>query len=71
MVKLIHKYVYVDRPYAKAAPSIRNGAMRINQDAKLNLTNVRDQLGWFQSEGLVSKDITIDMLVDSSFVETY
>ena len=71
MVKLIHKYVYVDRPYEKAAPSIRNGAMRINQDAKLNLTNVKDQLQWFQDEGLVSKDITIDMLVDSGFVETY
>lgn len=71
MVKLIHKYVYTSRPYEKAAPSIRNGAMRINQNAKLNITNVKDQLSWFQSEGLVSKDITIDMLVDSSFVETY
>jgi NitT/TauT family transport system substrate-binding protein len=71
MVKLIHKYVYTSRPYEKAAPSIRNGAMRINQNAKLNVTNVKDQLSWFQSEGLVSKDITIDMLVDSSFVETY
>ena len=71
MVKLIHKYVYTDRPYEKAAPSIRNGAMRINQNAKLNLTNVKDQLQWFQSEGLVSKDITIDTLVDPSFVETF
>ncbi|MCV6548241.1 MAG: ABC transporter substrate-binding protein [Cohaesibacter sp.] len=71
MVKLIHKYVYTSRPYEKAAPSIRNGAMRINKDAKLNVTNVKDQLSWFQSEGLVSKDITIDMLVDDSFVETY
>ncbi len=71
MVKLIHKYVYTSRPYEKAAPSIRNGAMRINKNAKLNLTNVKDQLAWFQSEGLVSKDITIDTLVDSSFVETY
>jgi len=71
MVKLIHKYVYVERPYEKAAPSIRNGAMRINQNAKLNLTNVKDQLSWFQSEGLVSKDITIETLVDTGFVETY
>ncbi|MCV6574741.1 MAG: ABC transporter substrate-binding protein [Cohaesibacter sp.] len=71
MVKLIHKYVYTSRPYEKAAPSIRNGAMRINKGAKLNVTNVKDQLSWFQSEGLVSKDITIDMLVDDSFVETY
>lgn len=71
MVKLVHKYVYTSRPYAKAAPSIRNGAMRINQNAKLNVTNVMDQLKWFQSEGLVSKDITIDTLVDKSFVKTY
>lgn len=71
MVKLIHKYVYIDRPYEKAAPSIKNGAMRINQNAKLNLTNIKDQLSWFQAEGLVSEDITIEMLVDSSFVETY
>jgi NitT/TauT family transport system substrate-binding protein len=71
MVKLIHKYVYTSRPYAKAAPSIRNGAMRINKNAKLNVTNVTDQLKWFQSEGLVSKAITIDTLVDKSFVTTY
>ena len=71
MVKLIHKYVYASRPYAKAAPSIRNGAMRINKGAKLNITNIMDQLKWFQSEGLVSKDITIDTLVDKSFVKTY
>jgi len=71
MVKLVHKYVYTSRPYEKAAPSIRNGAMRINKNAKLNLTNVKDQLAWFKSEGLVSKDITIDTLVDASFVETY
>jgi len=71
MVKLIHKYVYASRPYAKAAPSIRNGAMRINSGAKLNVTNIKDQLAWFQSEGLVSSDMTIEALVDSSFVTTY
>jgi NitT/TauT family transport system substrate-binding protein len=71
MVKLIHKYVYASRPYAKAAPSIRNGAMRINKNAKLNITNVTDQLDWFKAEGLVSKAITIDTLVDKSFVKTY
>ncbi len=71
MVKLIHKYVYASRPYAKAAPSIRNGAMRINKGARLNVTNIKDQLDWFKSEGLVAKDITMDLLVDKSFVETY
>ncbi len=71
MVRLIHKYVYTSRPYAKAAPSIRNGAMRINQNARLNLTSVKDQLAWFKSEGLVKSRVTIDMLVDQSFVEVY
>lgn len=71
MIKLIHKYVYADRPYEKAAPSIRNGAMRTNSNAKLNLTSIKDQLSWFQSENLVPKSVTIEQLVDTSFVETY
>lgn len=71
MTGLIHKYVYTDRPYEKAAPSIKNGSMRLNEGAKLNLTNVKKQLAWFQSEGLVPKSITIDQLVDTGFVDTY
>ena len=71
MVRLIHKYVYASRPYEKAAPSIRNGAMRINKNAKLNVTNVKDQLDWFKAEKLVKDNITMDMLVDSQYVETY
>lgn len=69
MVDLIHKYVYVDRPREKAAPSIINGTMRLNKDAALNITSVQDQLNWFQSEGLIDKDVTIDMLVDQSYVK--
>ena len=53
MIKLVHKYVYADRPYEKAAPSIRNGAMRISADAKLNMASIEDQLNWFKSEKLV------------------
>jgi len=71
MVKLIHKYVYSSKPYAKAAPSIKNGSMRINEGAKLNMASVKDQLQWFKDEKMVKKHITIDMLVDSSFVKTY
>lgn len=67
MVKLVHKYVYTDRPYEKAAPSIRNGAMRISQDAALNLDSVKDQLDWFISEKLVKDSITMDTLVDTSY----
>ena len=69
MVKLIHKYVYTSRPYEKAAPSIRNGAMRINQGAALNTGSVKDQLDWFLSEGLV-KEASMGTLVDSSYVQT-
>lgn len=67
MVKLIHQYVYTDRPYEKAAPSIRNGAMRISADAALNTDSVQDQLDWFIGEKLVKDTITIDTLVDSSY----
>ena len=69
MVDLIHKYVYTDRERAKAAPSIINGTMRINKGAALNLASIKDQLAWFQSEGLVDAGITIDQLVDTSYVD--
>ena len=70
MVKLIHKYVYNTRPYEKAAPSIRNGAMRINSGAALNTTSIKEQLDWFKAEKLVKSSINMDTLVDSSYVKT-
>lgn len=70
MVDLIHKYVYNDRPREKAAPSIIDGTMRLNKGAALNVASVQDQLSWFQSEGLVDANISIDALVDPSYVET-
>lgn len=70
MVKLIHKYVYADRPYEKAAPSIINGAMRINAGAAMNKASIQDQVDWFKSEKLVKDSVSYDMLVDSSYVET-
>ncbi|MEP1933122.1 MAG: ABC transporter substrate-binding protein [Roseibium sp.] len=69
MVDLIHKYVYTDRPREKASPSIINGTMRLNKGAALNIASLQDQLSWFQSEDLVDKDITIETLVDQSYVE--
>lgn len=71
MVDLIHKYVYADRPIEKAGPSIRNGAMRINENAKLNMTSIKDQLDWFKAEGLVPSSVTMEVLVDPEFVETF
>ncbi len=69
MVDLIHKYVYVDRPREKAAPSIINGTMRLNKGAALNIASIEDQLNWFKSEGLVDNDIMIETLVDRSYVK--
>ncbi|MGI9489662.1 MAG: ABC transporter substrate-binding protein [Geminicoccaceae bacterium] len=70
LVDLIHQYVYTDRPREKAAPSIINGTMRLKEGATLNLASVRDQLEWFQAEDLVDASITLDSLVDASYVET-
>ncbi len=70
MVDLLHKYVYTDRTREKAAPSIINGTMRINEGAAMNVASIRDQLEWFQSEGLVDGDIPLDALIDTSYVET-
>lgn len=70
LVKLMHKYVYTSRPYEKAAQSIINGTMRLNEGAALNVASIQDQLSWFQSEGLVDKSITLDTIVDSSYVKT-
>jgi NitT/TauT family transport system substrate-binding protein len=69
MVDLIHKYVYADRPREKAAPSIINGTMRLNEGASLNVASLRDQLEWFQAEGLVDRDITLDTLLDTRYVD--
>ena len=70
LVDLIHNYVYTDRPREKAAPSIINGTMRLNENAALNVASVQDQLAWFQAEGLVDADITLETLLDTSYVET-
>ncbi len=67
MVKLIHKYVYTLRPYKKAAPLIRNGAMRISPD--LNTDSVKDQIDWFKSEKLIKETITFETLVDTSYLK--
>ena len=71
IVEMIHQYVYADRPLEDADPAIRAGAMRMNENARLNLASVEDQLEWFKSEALVPADASIENLVDASFVETY
>lgn len=70
IVEMIHEYVYNDQPLDKADPRIRAGAMRINAGAALNVASVEDQLEWFKSEKLVPQGVTLDQLVDTSFVKT-
>ena len=70
VTKLIHKYVYADKPLDEARKSIQAGAMRINKNAALNMASVTDQLDWFKAEGLVKPEITTEMLVDPSYVAT-
>lgn len=69
MVKLIHKYVYASKPYEKARTSIINGAMRINEGAAMNAASIRDQLDWFKAEKLVKDTVTMETLVDPSYVK--
>ena len=70
MVKLIHKYVYTSRPYAKAAPSIKAGAMYLSPGASLDLKSIKHQLEWHQSQGFVPKTVTMEQIVDTGFVKT-
>ncbi|WP_081964029.1 ABC transporter substrate-binding protein [Hoeflea sp. BAL378] len=68
---MVHQYVYADQPIDKAGPRIAAGAMRINSGARLNVASVEDQLKWFQSEKLAPEGVTMEDLVDTSFVEAY
>ncbi|WP_169545159.1 ABC transporter substrate-binding protein [Sneathiella aquimaris] len=70
MVDLIHKYVYASRPREKAAPSIKAGAVYLNEGAALNVKNVAAQLAWFQKNKLAPASLTLDKMVDTSFVKT-
>ncbi|NQW11069.1 MAG: ABC transporter substrate-binding protein [Alphaproteobacteria bacterium] len=71
MTKLIHKYVYADRPYEKAAPSIKAGAIYVNENARLDVGDVKAQLEWFQAQGFVPGGFDYRAIVDTSFVEAY
>lgn len=70
MVDLIHKYVYVDRPREKAAPSIKAGAVYLNRGAAIDVNSVEKQLAWFQANKLAPASLTLDKMLDASFVET-
>ena len=71
MIEMIHNYVYEDQPIEKAAPSILAGSMNLNEDGAMDVTDIKKQMEWFQAQGLVPSDLTIEKLADTSFVDTY
>lgn len=71
MVRLIHKYVYASRPYEKAAPGIKAGAVYMNKNARLDLGSVKEQLEWFQAQKLAPGDLTYKAIVAEGFAETF
>jgi NitT/TauT family transport system substrate-binding protein len=68
ILKIVHKYVYADQPEAKAYPKIRNGAMFITKDARLDVQDVKKQIKWYQNQGFVSSDADPDKIIDTSFI---
>ncbi|MCA2013801.1 ABC transporter substrate-binding protein [Cereibacter sphaeroides] len=71
LIDIVHGYVNSDTPRETFARSLTEGSMRINEGLSLSTTSVQAQLDWMQAEELVSSDITLDMLVDPSYVETH
>lgn len=70
LTEIVHKYVSVDVPAERFAKDMSEGSMRINEGLSLSTSSLQAQIDWMQEEGLVSKDITLEMLVDPSYVET-
>lgn len=70
LVGMVHKYVSADMPVAEFAPSLTEDSMRVNEGLALSVTSVGRQLDFLQDNGLVPESITVEMLVDTSYVET-
>lgn len=70
LVDMVHKYVSTDMPVAEFAPSLTEDSMRVNEGLALSTTSVAKQLKFLQDNQLVSDAITVEMLVDPSYVTT-
>jgi len=70
MIKMIHKYINVDSPEETLAKSLMEGSMRINEGLALSLESIKAQLQWMQQEKMVNDNVTIDVLVDKSYVKS-
>ena len=66
---LIHKYVYKDQDASKALAKIKNGAMYIETDGRLDVADVYRQIAWYKQHRLVDADADPAMIVDTTFIE--
>lgn len=69
ILTLIHKYVYKDQDAAKALGKIKNGAMYIEKDGRLDVADVYRQIEWHKAQGLVIKTTDPASIIDNSFIE--
>ncbi len=67
-IEMIHRYVYADQDAAAAAPKIREGALFIAADGRLDGRDVARQVEWYQEQGLVDKSVTAPAFLDFSFI---
>ena len=63
VIAAIHKYVYVDRSAEEASRLIREGAMLISPEARLNRDDVRKQIGWVKAQKLVPDTLDVNALL--------
>lgn len=68
IIPLIHKYVYADQDAAIASPKIRDGALYIAADGRLDGQDVALQIEWYQEQGLVDKTVEAPLILDFSFI---
>lgn len=70
LVGMVHKYVNTDMPVAEFTPSLTEYSMRVNEGLALSVTSVAKQLKFLQDNQLVPASITVETLVDTSYVAT-
>jgi NitT/TauT family transport system substrate-binding protein len=68
ILEIVHKYVYAEDPAEKAYPKIRNGAMFITEEGKLDVEDVKAQVKWYQDRGFVDASANPDEFIDTSFI---
>ncbi|SEE65863.1 NitT/TauT family transport system substrate-binding protein [Rhizobiales bacterium GAS191] len=65
-IAMINKYVFPGDPDAKA--KILAGTLYFDQDAKLDTDDVRNQVTWFKSQGMVDAGVDPDKIIDTSII---